>query len=526
MMGGAAAIWPGRIAAAVWPTFWRRGPRCMPLPPPLKDELIARVEAVSICSSDVKVLRMGGAHPLFAGGTGPIDSVLGHEVCLRVSEVGEGQSGRFRPGQRIALQPAVPMGGRRLIYGIDLPGGFAQYLRLGPEALAEDVFEVPEYLPAATVALLEPYGCVERAWQPNVRRGLKPGGTALVVSGPGAGVFAMADPPDWRRVVAVGPVPAFLSGRTVEAVAGLEAVAGAFDDILALGDLDAGVLGRLCAMLARDGMLLQGRRGPSPGPVAMDPARVHYDRLSFAGTRADDLATALAPARQRFDVRPGGVALIHGAGGAMGRIHVHRLLQMKDGPGVVIASSRKGQRLADLNADFAPMAARAGRALVVVDPGTVADAVALHAPGGLDDAVVVAPEPQAVAEAAGWLGPDGLLVIFAGFPYGARLEIDLAQVALGGVRLTGSTGCSADNMRQVLARVLDGSMDLTSNIAAVGGLLALPEALQAVAEGEVSGKIVIYPQCPDLPLRRVAGWTAAMERGLTGGGDSDERGDA
>jgi threonine dehydrogenase-like Zn-dependent dehydrogenase len=135
-------------------------PEIVPLDPPGPDEILARVEAVSICSSDIKVVRMGADHPLIANAGGAAQTVLGHEMCLRVCAVGPAAAGRFRIGQRLALQPAMRIDGRRRIIGFDEPGGFAQFIRLGPEALAGHVFDVPEYLSAAEIALLEPYGCV------------------------------------------------------------------------------------------------------------------------------------------------------------------------------------------------------------------------------------------------------------------------------------------------------------------------------------------------------------------------------
>lgn len=505
--------WPHRGGS--FDDLLRAAPETAPLAPPAPDEVIARVEAVSICSSDIKVVRMGGDHPLFAGAAGAPDTVLGHEVCLRVHAVGAAQRGRFRPGQRLGLQPAITVGGARSIIGMDRPGGFAQFLRLCPEALADFVLDVPETIPAAAIALLEPYGCVERAWSPNARLRFQSGGRALVISASGAD-FDLAEPPGWAEITTIGPMPDFLRGAGARQAVGLDAVQGPFDDILALGDLGAADLAAACGLLAPGGLLLQGRRGGSPGPVALDPARVHYDRLSFLGTSARDLAAAFAPAACRFEARPGGVALVHGAGGAMGRIHVHRLLQLPDGPGTVIASSRKGQRLDDIRADFGPLAEANGCRLIVADAGSLPQVVAEHAPGGLDDIAVVAPDPAAVAAAAQWLAPDGLLTLFAGFPYGRMLEFDLAAVALSGMRLTGSTGCTVQDMRDVLARAESGALDLSANVAAVAGLDALPQALESVAGGAVSGKIIIYPQRPDLPLTPVRNWRASDERGLTG----------
>lgn len=494
-------------------------PEAAPLAPPGPDEVIARVEAVSICSSDIKVVRMGADHPLLAGAAGGGDTVLGHEMSLRVEEVGSGQAGRFRRGQRLALQPAMRVGGKRRIIGFDVPGGFAQYLRLGPDALADYVFEAPEALTAAEIALLEPYGCVERAYRPNARRELAPDGSALVVLGPDWQRYTASRPLRWRKLTVVAQagvdLPEFLSPVTslVSKPADLEGEK--FEDILALGEIEATELALLPQMLNENGLFLQAR-STATDPVPVDAARVHYEALSFVGTSEQDILAAFAPERQRFDVRPGGVALVHGAGGAMGRIHVHRLLQLENGPRTVIATSRKGQRLADLEEDFAPIAKARGRTLNVVDTEAVEATVAEAAPGGLDDAVVVAPDSAAVAATAGWLAPNGLLAVFAGFAYGQPIPFDLSGVAVTGKRLTGSTGCSIQDMKDVLARVQSGNLDLLANLKAVGGLRALPKALDAVSSGTVSGKIVIYPQAPDLPFRPVSdGWRLADERGLT-----------
>lgn len=494
----------------------KAAPQAAPLAAPAADEVIARVEAVSICSSDIKVVRMGADHPLVANAASGEDTVLGHELSLRVQYVGSGQTARFQPGQRLALQPAMRVDGKRQIIGFDIPGGFAQYLRLGPDALSGYVFEVPETVTAAEIALLEPYGCVERAYRPNARQELNSEGTALIILGPGAEGYAASRPVHWQRTVLVGPLESSLPDNLGTAdlrLSSLDEVGEQkFDDILALGELTEGDLARLPPLLAERGLLLLARQSAAE-PVPIDAARIHYDALSLVGTTEHDILAALSPERQRFDVRPGGVALVHGAGGAMGRIHVHRLLQLPEGPGTVIATSRKGNRLADLDRDFQPMAEAHGRRLLVVETEDVAATIRQVAPNGLDDAVVVVPDSNAVADAAGWLAPDGLLAVFAGFAYGQPIPFDLAGVATGGKRLTGSTGCSTDDMKDVLARVTRGELDLFANLKAVGGLKALPEALDAVNRGGVSGKIVIYPQAPDMPFRAVNnGWSSAEER--------------
>ncbi|WEX08979.1 alcohol dehydrogenase catalytic domain-containing protein [Chelativorans sp. AA-79] len=501
-------------------TLLRSRPETAPLSPPAPDEVIARVEAVCICSSDIKAVRMGVDHPLLAESDGNEDTVLGHEVSLRVEQVGEAQRERFRPGQRLGLQPAMRINGRRRTIGFDVPGGFAQYLRLGPDALSGHVFDVPERLSAAEIALLEPYGCVERAYRPNVRRTLAGNGSALVYLGPGAERYDASRPVRWQRTIVVGQDKCILPsslGIEDERRASLSEIADQrFDDIIALGELDEGALARLPVLLREGGLLLQARQTPARA-VRVDPARIHYDGLAFVGTTDADILQALAPERQRFDVRPGGVALVHGAGGAMGRIHVHRLLQLENGPSTLIATSRNAKRLADLEADFRPMAAAKGKRLVIAETADAEKAVTAAAPSGLDDAVVVVPDPQAVAGAARWLAPGGMLAVFSGFAYGNPILLDLAGVAVSGKRFTGSTGCSVQDMKDVLSRVERGELDLLANLKAISGLKDLPKALEAVDRGAVSGKIVIYPHSPDLPFRLLADpWDGGQEQRLIG----------
>jgi L-sorbose 1-phosphate reductase len=494
-----------------------------PVPVPGHDEVLVRVEAVSICSSDLKIVRLGAAHPLFSQRVGEAATVLGHEVCLRVHEAGAGQM-RFRPGQRLGLQPAMRVRGQRQIFGMDLPGGFAEFMLLGPESLADYVFEVPEHLTAAEIALLEPYACVERAYRPNCRQAFRANGDALFVLGPDADRYTPGIPLDWNTITTVnahgwdarGPetLPAFLAATGAVQADLAQLAAKSFDDVIVLGEVDGPVLASVLPLIAPDGLLLQARLTRTT-PVPIDPAMVHYNGLALVGTASAVFTDALTDAAQRFDVRAGGVALVHGAGGAMGRIHIHRLLQMRGGPDTVIATSRKGSRLDTLASDFGPMAAKAGRKLILAEADTLPDIVALHAPRGLDDAIVVAPDIGAVADAASWLAPDGLLAVFAGFPFGGTIMFDLASVATSGRRLTGSTGCTVADMRDVLARIEKGELEVLANVRAVAGLDAMPQAFLEVSRGTVSGKIVIYPQAGDTGLRLLdRPWTKEDEAPL------------
>ena len=482
----------------------------LPLQQAAADEVVARVDAVCICSSDIKIIRMGAEHPLLQGrDLSQTSLVLGHEVALTVTDVGADWRGIYRPGQRLGLQPAITREGRRTTIGMDLPGGFSQHIRLDAHVLAGPdpyVFTVPDTLSAASVAMLEPYSCVEAAYRRNSRISLQEGGRLLILGGPGADAMTLSLDVRVREAVLLRP-PAGLADwardhaglcTRIEAIG---AIAGSrFDDIVLCGDYDPALVQALLPVLADGGLLAVVAADATRAPVTIDAARLHYRRLSVVGAVGPRVDDAFDATRNRYELRAGGTLLVLGAGGAMGRIHVHRALQMADGPGLIIATSRKGARLEGLERDFASMARAAGRRLVVLADTDLDRVLPDLAPGGCDDVAVVAPEVEAVERGARCMRPDGMLVIFAGMPFGKPCRLPLGLVASHGARFTGSTGSEVEDQRQVLRHIEAGRMELSDNLEAVAGFDALPDALEAVSAGAVSGKIAIYPFVRDLPL--------------------------
>ncbi|WP_159711982.1 alcohol dehydrogenase catalytic domain-containing protein [Geminicoccus flavidas] len=484
----------------------------VPLAPPGPDEVIARVDAACVCSSDIKVIRMGAAHPLFSErDLAKEPAVLGHEMALTVVAVGENWQGRYRPGDRLGLQPAITVAGRRHTIGMDLPGGFAQHIRLDARTLGGDepyVFPVPDQPSAATIAMLEPYSCVEAAYRPNCRTEFKPDGRLLLVTGEGGDAVALdiAMPAKEATLVAAdqAAVAWAAPAASVEHHPTLDRLLAdtkgpGFDDIILRGRVRPELITALLDRLDRGGLLvLAGAQ--EQVLVAVDAARIHYHALSLLGTEGPGLADAFRPERCRFELKARGIALILGAGGAMGRIHLHRALEMADGPATILATSRKPARRQALEEDFGELARRNGRRLVILYDAEVPATVRELAPGGCDDVVVVAPDVGLIETGAGYLAPGGMLVLFSGMPFGKPCRLPLWRIGSDGVRFTGSSGSAVADQLAVLDRVMAGRLDLAGNLQAVGGLGALPDALEAVAEGRLSGKIAIYPGRLDLPL--------------------------
>lgn len=339
------------------------------------DELLARVDAVSLCSSDAKMIRLGARYPLFYGRDLRQEPArLGHEVALTVVQAGERLRGQYRRGQRLGLQPDVFVGGRRTCFGVLLPGGLAQYVTLGPDVLHGDagsyVFAVPDALGYADVALLEPWACVDAAYAPRRRLDLRAGGVLLIVGrAEDVTPYLLRRPLSARKVLLMNVPAAFgafvrsqvnetvdFHGEGWPAVVAALGLNGAIDDAILLDPLDSAEVEAAARLLAPAGTLtLIG--GAHLARAALDAGRIHYEFIAFLGCPGPVIDEAFGPARNRSELRSGGVAWIAGAGGPMGRMHVQRALQLAGGPRAVIATNRGAARLVELERTFGPPAA-------------------------------------------------------------------------------------------------------------------------------------------------------------------------
>lgn len=532
---------PSRIPDTMlaWPLYGaglenlgRNGqPETWPVPHPAPDQVLVRSDAVGLCYSDVKIIRQGGSHPRLYGrdlARRPI--VQGHEVALTVVEVGEAWRDHFVPGQRFALQADIYYRGRNLAYGYVFHGGLSQYNLLGPAALDGDegcyAIPVPADLGYAEVALTEPWACVVAAFAPRRRLHVKKDGALWIVGRPGLdreyalgrafseGLptrIVVTDVPDSLLTQIAWPEMIRRDGITPEQYAALaqQLAPGGFDDIIVL-DPTPEVLDGLPGVIAAGGLVnLVGER-PLGRPVAVDVGRVHYDYVVYVGTRGPDLSAAYGQARNRAEILPGGTAWIVGGGGPMGRMHLQRLLEMPAGPRRIIVSETNPLRNPELGADFGPLARRRGIELTVVNPramtereheAALADA---HGGRGFDDVIVVVADVAAVESAARHLAADGLLVVFGGLARGRIAQLDLSNVYLGRMQLTGSAGSRIRDQAAVLERVAAGHLSTASAVAAIGGLDAARAGMQGLMDGRFPGKMVIYPQVPAFPLTALA----------------------
>ena len=524
-------VWP--LYGAGLENFGLAGrPARWPVPQPAADQILVRSDAVGLCYSDVKIIRQGGAHPrLYNRDLRAHPVVQGHEVTMTVAAVGEAWRDRFTPGERFALQADIYYRGLNLAYGYVFMGGLAQYSLLGPAILDGDegcyALPVPAGLGYAEVALTEPWACVEAAYVPRRRLHIKPAGTLWLLGRPGleaapyriGQTFANGLP---RKIIATNvpdalccqvawPEAEIRDGVMPENyLALMQAEApGGFDDIIML-DPDAARLDALPPVIATGGTIsLVGER-PLDRPVRVDVGRVHYDYVTYLGTRGLDVSAAYGAARNRAELRPSGVAHIAGGGGPMGRMHLQRMLELPDGPRKVVVAETNAVRNPELVADFGPLARARGIELIVLNPRQMppdafqAALIQAHGGHGFDDIVVIVANVGAIEAALPHLAPDGLLVIFGGLARGTTAQLDLSNIYLGATQMTGSAGATIHDQTNVLTKVAAGHLSTAHAVAAIGGLDAARDGMQGLMDGRFPGKMVIYPQVESFPLTALA----------------------
>jgi L-iditol 2-dehydrogenase len=138
-------------------------------PEPGPGEAVLRVQACGICGTDLRILA--GAHRAYPPGTRRIP---GHEIAGTLVACGSGVT--MPEGTPAFIAPNIGCGqckqckARRInlctrprALGISLDGGFAEYLLLPADLIAQgNILPVPEGRDPGAIALVEPLACVLR----------------------------------------------------------------------------------------------------------------------------------------------------------------------------------------------------------------------------------------------------------------------------------------------------------------------------------------------------------------------------
>ncbi len=508
-------------------------PELLPVPEPTADQMLVRIDSVGLCFSDVKILRAGGSHPkLYNRDLSREPTRLGHEVSLTVIEVGENLQDRYHAGQRLAVQPDIYQDGRSTAYGYTVPGGLIQYHLMGAEMLETDdgacLLPIPDSMGYAEASTLEPWGCVMAAYTQRRRLEPKVGGTMWITGRPGdERDYDFSSGLDAPATIVMTDVPASvrqLVEQTSAATVVRDGVGTAdyqalvdeltdgagFDDIVMLDPRSAAAVGAVATHIARRGTLNLIGETALDGLVDTDVGRLHYDYTAYLGGRGPDIAASYGEARNRCDLRPRGTTVFVGAGGPMGLMHLQRAIQQPDGPRRIIATEVSDERLRSLEDRLGHLAQTNDCELLTFNSQTAQESLHDFVMGltddrGADDVVVSVPHSPVMAEADTVMGPDGMLVFFAGVPNGTLAPLNLSAVYLDNAQYTGTSGLTIHDQQQVVDLASAGDLSPGSIVGAVGGMRAAKDGLQALVDGSYSGKVLIFPQIHDLPLMGLDG---------------------
>jgi hypothetical protein len=274
------------------------------------------------------------------------------------------------------------------------------------------------------------------------------------------------------------------------------------DDIVLLG-ADPDLIEVISSRLAYLGILAIVADEPLSRKVEVDVGRVHYNRWLYVGGPGSDIARAYSDVPIRSELKPGGRACFVGAGGPMGQMHVQRAVEGPNGPRTIFCTARTDRRLRVVESIYrADAEAKAIAFTCVSRQDEVVYRQTLEKVGalGFDDIVVMAPDAGAIAEAADYIAPRGVMNIFAGVARGTMASLDLSDVYLKDVRFIGHSGLTTEDMRLTLHQVESGNLSPHRLVAAIGSLSAARDGLQAVKDAVFPGKIVIYPHIKEMPL--------------------------
>lgn len=520
-------LWP--LYGAGFENLGRNGqPIAVDIPPYGPDELLVRHDACGICFSDIKVINAGEKHPRIFRDIKKEPVVLGHEVAMTVVGVGDNLRDQYKVGDRFIVQADIWSGGINYAYGYMIQGGMSQYAIIDQRVLNGDegnyLIRVQPPTGYAESALAEPWACVIATYQLKYRTGLKPNGSAWIIGTPHArkDYFFSAgfDETSHPARLALTKVPEPFETRlrqlaarlnievvdiALETLHNLTAILPTFDDIIILGP-SPDVIEAASSRLADFGIVAIIAAAPLVRPVQVDIGRVHYNRWTYVGGPHPDIARAYSDHPIQPELKSGGKTWFIGAGGPMGQMHTQRAVRLPQPPATIFCTARTSHRLAALEESVGPEARARNIDFICLSLSGEGyeQRLAEIAGAGFDHIIILAPSTTAIADAAAYLAPGGVMNVFAGLVRGTMVSLDLSAVYQQNVRFIGHTASTIEDLRLMLQQTESGQLSPNRSVVAVGSLEAAREGLQAVKEAEFPGKVVIFPQIKEFPLTPLA----------------------
>ncbi len=472
-------------------------------------QVLAKVEAVGLCFSDLKLLKQFGGHARKTSILSGIDpsilveipsyqpddqpTVPGHETVVTVVAMGDKVTDAV-VGNRYLIQTDyrwLPTENSNASFGYNFEGGLQEYVLLDTRVITSpkgESFLLPatRKCSASAIALVEPWACVEEAYAIKERQTIKPDGKMLVVA---------EDKPSEDMVEALQGQ--YGKSGSVTCVAGgeLGSVTGTYDDVVYFGS-NPETVEALFEKVENWGLLNIVLCGGNLGrDVTSYVGRTHYGGIRIIGTTTSDPCDSMKTIPATGEIRVGDKIDVIGAGGPMGVMHVVRNICQGVADVTVYGGDLDDERLELLETIVKePLAANPSVTYKSYNPKTSGS------PEDIDYVVLMAPVPQLVVNSVKTAAPNAIINIFAGIAATVTADIDLQRYIENRHYFIGTSGSVLEDMLTVLEKVESGKLNTDISVAAVTGLGGAVEGIRAVENQLIPGKIIVYPSCKDLPL--------------------------
>ena len=161
-----------------------------------EDEILAKVWSDSLCMSTYKAAEQGAEHKRVPDDVAEHPTIVGHEFCGELVEIGNKWKEKFRVGQKFTVQPALNYRGRPDApgYSFRTVGGDATYVVIPKEVLETDNLLVYEGESWFCGSLAEPMSCIVGTYHATYHTkngvythemGIRQGGKMAILAGVG-----------------------------------------------------------------------------------------------------------------------------------------------------------------------------------------------------------------------------------------------------------------------------------------------------------------------------------------------------
>lgn len=488
-------------------------------------QILCKVEAVGLCFSDLKLLKQFSAHARKGNIQSGVDTeilgqipsyvpaekptVPGHEAVVRVCAIGDKVEGIEMAGRYLVQTDYrwLPNTNSNASFGYNFEGGLQQYVLMDQRIITSpkgDSMLIPasQQLSASAIALVEPWACVENSYAAKQRTSIQSGGNMLVVVDEVQDVdekiftafLGRFDKPSKITIVCKSEILKELDIETIFIDSVSVSEDAGFNDVIYFG-CDASMAAKLFPKVGPGGLFNIVQCGKKFGSeVETQIGRVHYGGIRIIGTTGFDAAESMQHIPFSGEIRKGDNVNVIGAGGPMGVMHVIRNICQGVKDITVYAGDLDADRLKALNKIAQPLANKNSVGYKPYDPSKNNFEVMI------DYQAIMAPVPKIVANAVKTCNNNGVINIFAGIPADVTAMIDLDGYIEKHLYFIGTSGSVLEDMKTVLAKVENGTLDTNLSVAAICGLEGAVDGIRAVENRLIPGKIIVYPSVSGLGL--------------------------